>query len=257
MNLTDYAKAQSLSARLAKITPSKKKVISPIQIKPKTLSQQIAEITKHKQAPKPIIVEKRVYMGKPGDKGEKGDRGEKGKDGHDGKNGIDGKTPIKGTDYFNPEEIEAIKKELLANIPEVKDGKTPEINNDFVKEIVQRMHSLPEKDKLEVSKGIRNASSFIYGGNKYQVSELMHGGGYSNGNGGVGTWYNVSGTIDGVNDTFTIPVSPTSDIILNLSGQIQVNTKWYVLSGNTITYQAGYIPADGISEDEHKAFVIS
>jgi len=76
------------------------------------------------------------------------------------------------------------------------------------------------------------------------------------GGGGTGTWYAVSGTIDGVNPTFTLPVTPTSDFVLVLGGQTQILTKWYTVSGNTITYQAGYIPI-GIPTDEHMAFVIT
>lgn len=68
--------------------------------------------------------------------------------------------------------IEPLISKIAADIqiPEV------EITPDIVKKIVQMMHTLPENDKLEVSKGIRNASSFIYGGTKYGTHELMHGG---------------------------------------------------------------------------------
>lgn len=76
------------------------------------------------------------------------------------------------------------------------------------------------------------------------------------GGGGTGTWYAVTGTIDGVNATFTIPVSPTDDILLVLGGQTQIKTKWYTISGSTITYQSGYIPI-GVPINEHMAFVIS
>ena len=77
------------------------------------------------------------------------------------------------------------------------------------------------------------------------------------GGGGTLTWYDVSGTIDGINDTFTIPVSPASGIILNLGGQLQVDTEWYTVSGSTITYQSGFIPANGIPSNQHKAGVIT
>lgn len=74
--------------------------------------------------------------------------------------------------------------------------------------------------------------------------------------GGTGTWYSVSGTIDGTNPTFTLPVTPASDFVLVLGGQTQIKGKWYTVSTNTITYQAGYIPI-GVPTDEHKALVIS
>lgn len=78
----------------------------------------------------------------------------------------------------------------------------------------------------------------------------------SSSGGGTGTWYAVSGTIDGVNATFTLPVTPASDFLLILGGQTQIKTKWYTVSGSTITYQAGFIPI-GVPANEHMAFVIS
>lgn len=79
--------------------------------------------------------------------------------------------PTKGTDYFTPEEVERFKTEILARV-RGENLITPEV----AKELVKMMHALPEVDKLEVSKGIRNASSFIYKGTKYGVEEMMHGG---------------------------------------------------------------------------------
>ena len=79
----------------------------------------------------------------------------------------------------------------------------------------------------------------------------------SGGMGGTLTWYDVTGTINGVNASFTIPVSPASGIILNLAGQTQVDTVWYTVSGSTITYNPGFIPANGLSSTAHKAGVIS
>lgn len=72
--------------------------------------------------------------------------------------------------------------ELLALIePLVKtytaEPQEPKITPEIVKEIVQMMHALPENDKLEVSKGIRNSNSFIFGKTKYKIEELMHGAG--------------------------------------------------------------------------------
>lgn len=78
----------------------------------------------------------------------------------------------------------------------------------------------------------------------------------SSGGSGTGTWYAVSGTINGSNPTFTLPVTPSSDFVLVLGGQTQIPTKWYTVSGSTITYQAGYIPI-GVPSNEHYAFVIS
>lgn len=73
--------------------------------------------------------------------------------------------------------------------------------------------------------------------------------------GGTGTWYDVTGTINGSNVTFTIPVSPTSDILLFLNRQPQMETTDFTLSGSTVTYTAA--PDASLSGTPHKAFVIS
>lgn len=77
----------------------------------------------------------------------------------------------------------------------------------------------------------------------------------SGGSGGRGTWYDVTGTIDGVNKTFTIAVSPSSDILLFLARQPQMKTDDFTLSGSTITYVIA--PDASLSGFPHKAFVIS
>lgn len=75
------------------------------------------------------------------------------------------------------------------------------------------------------------------------------------GGGGQLTWYDVTGTIDGNNTTFTIPVSPASGIILYLARQPQMDTLDYSVSGSTITYT--YAPDASFSGGPHKAGVIS
>lgn len=75
------------------------------------------------------------------------------------------------------------------------------------------------------------------------------------GGGGTGTWYDVTGTINGSNVTFTIPVSPTSDILLFLARQPQMKTQDFTLSGSTITMT--YAPDASLSGQPFKAFVIS
>lgn len=75
------------------------------------------------------------------------------------------------------------------------------------------------------------------------------------GGGGVLTWYDVTGTIDGSNKTFTIPVSPGSGIILYLARQPQMDTLDYSVSGSTITMT--YAPDASLSGEAFKAGVIS
>lgn len=73
--------------------------------------------------------------------------------------------------------------------------------------------------------------------------------------GGTGTWYNVSGTVDGANVTFTIAASPTSDIILVLARQVQAKTTDYSVTGSTITMT--YAPDASLSSQPFQAFVVS
>lgn len=81
----------------------------------------------------------------------------------------------------------------------------------------------------------------------------------SAGGGGTGTWYTVSGTIDGVNATFTIPVAVKSDFLLFLARQPQMLTTDFTYSAGggstTITYTTA--PDASLSGQPHQAFVIS
>lgn len=77
----------------------------------------------------------------------------------------------------------------------------------------------------------------------------------TSGSGGTGTWYTVSGAIDGANATFTLAVTPASDFLLLLARQPQVKTTDYTVSGSTITYVAP--PDASLSGQPHVALVIS
>ncbi len=129
-----------------------------------------------------------------------------------------------------------------------------EVTPELVKKVISVMHSLPEKDKLEVSKGIRNAASFIYGGKKYGMHEMMHGGGPTLAAGsnitlttssttgittvaassGALTFLTTPGTINDSNVTFTFVSLP---IALIINGAI------YQQAGGAITwsYLAGTV----------------
>ncbi len=131
--------------------------------------------------------------------------------------------------------------------------KEMEVTPELVKKVISVMHSLPENDKLEVSKGIRNASSFIYNKTKYGMHEMMHGGGptlaagsnitlTSNADGtttvaagsGALTFLTATGTINDVNVTFTFASLPLALII---------NSGIYQQAGGAITwsYLAGTV----------------
>lgn len=86
----------------------------------------------------------------------------------------------------------------------------------------------------------------------------------SGGSGGTGTYYTVSGAIDGVNATFTIPVAVTSDFVLSLARQQQIQdigvTQWdysYSAGGGSTTITYHTAPDASLSGQPHVAFVIS
>ncbi len=237
MNNADYLRAKKLSKQLASFGSASK--VKEVKKTSNSLDflNNLSGFPKKKIKtpyfkPTPVkVLKEKVYLGAPGKKGDKGDSIK----------GDPGYTPIKGLDYFDgktptTEELEAI---MLPHIEKAITGlKQPEakeefsVNEDMVREIIKIMHSLPEQDKLEVSKGIRNAQSFIFNKTKYETSELMHGGG-SSGSGGV-TIITISGTIDDSNVNFTATSEPT---LLNINGGFYQQTGGAI----TWTYLAGAI----------------
>lgn len=86
----------------------------------------------------------------------------------------------------------------------------------------------------------------------------------SSASGGTGTWWKVTGTIDGANVTFSIATAVASDFLLVLARQPQALTvgadTWdysYVAGGGvtTITYVAA--PDASLSGQPHQAFIIT
>lgn len=207
MNSADLKKARDITANLRRLRISPKKN-SPIK-SPLSLDQMMRDLGK----PRIQVVKEPVYLGRPGRDGKDGQsiKGERGPTGPKPVAGIDfqvPKTPIKGIDYLTEEEKEEFIKQVLsrfASIDQKQDEKTAKevVDEEFVKKIVKIMHSLPEKDRLDVQ-GIRNFQSFVFGGTKYKVEELMHGGG--SGSGGA-TLETPSGLVNASNTTFT----PTSE----------------------------------------------
>ncbi len=122
--------------------------------------------------------------------------------------GEDGKTPVRGVDYFTPEDIKALKAELL--------------DPEHITEIIKVMKSLPDSARLEVS-DIRNYQSFIFNKTKYGVHEMMHGGSSS-------TTSSISfetpvGLVDDSNVSFSVTHEPAY-IIVN-GGQYTVGNGLY------------------------------
>src|SRR6185312_4101357 len=54
-----------------------------------------------------------------------------------------------------------------------------------------------------------------------------------------------SGTVDGQNNVFTLPVAPGNGLSLAVNGIVQDPAKMYSLSGATITSNYPYIPSAG------------
>lgn len=81
----------------------------------------------------------------------------------------------------------------------------------------------------------------------------------ASGAGGTGTYYTVSGTIDGANMTFTIPVAVTSDFLLFLARQPQAFTTdfSYVAGAGSTTITLTYAPDASLSGQPFQAYVVS
>ncbi len=77
--------------------------------------------------------------------------------------------------------------------------------------------------------------------------------------GGTGTYYDVSGTIDGNNVTFTIATAVASDFLLFLARQPQALTTdfTYVAGGGTTTITYVVAPDASLNGQPHQAFVIT
>lgn len=79
------------------------------------------------------------------------------------------------------------------------------------------------------------------------------------GTGGTGTYYSVTGTVDGANATFTIAVAVASDFLLFLARQPQMLTTdfTYVAGASTTTITMIAAPDASLSSQPFVAFVIS
>lgn len=77
--------------------------------------------------------------------------------------------------------------------------------------------------------------------------------------GGTGTWYAVSGALNGTNVTFTVATAVGSDFLLFLARQPQMPTTDFTYSAGvsttTITYASA--PDASLSGQPHYAYVVS
>lgn len=122
--------------------------------------------------------------------------------------GVEGPQKI-GKPGVDESQVTNIVREYVDGLPDKKEEFV--ITPEMVKSIVQMMHKLPEMDKLEVSKGIRNANSFIFNKTRYDTAELMHGGGSSSSSSGF--QQPTSGAVNGINQVFTWATAPSVIVV--------------------------------------------
>lgn len=158
--------------------------------------------------------------------------------------GEPGKTPVKGVDYMTPDEIGGIKQEITPvkgqdyftneDVANFKKAVTPVKGTDYndgenptPAQFLEVVKGLKGQDaasfsqiigsKIDISH-VRNAGSFIFNGQKYDTSELMHGGGSGGGGGGgtvktisISTAHGLTGSSNGdsVNPTITLATTVT------------------------------------------------
>lgn len=141
--------------------------------------------------------------------------------------------------------LSAIIEPLVAHHVATIEKPTVEVTPELVKQIIAVMHSLPETDKLEVSKGLRNAASFLYGGTKYGMHEMMHGG--SSTSTTITSVFNE--VVSGSGTSWTLGIAPaTGDERIYVNGQRLTPTVDYTITGAHITtllsWVAGTMLAD-------------
>ena len=167
-----------------------------------------------------------------GDKGDPGYTPIKGKDYFDG---MHGKTPKAGVDFFirdgidaNPEDVVPL---VLAKIPKAK-----EVKLDTPDEVVQKVNSAKEKVAQSSIAGLTEMLEKI----KKAIRQSSFGS--VSGGGGV-TVTTPTGTVNGVNTTFTSSRKPK---YLVVDGVAKFETTHYTFSSPTITITDGSPPVQYI-----------
>ncbi len=123
-----------------------------------------------------------------------------------------------------------------------------EITPEMVKKVIAIMHSLPEADKLEVSKGIRNANSFIFGGTSYKFHEMLHGAGATS-----DTDTQVYGeVVAGSGTAWTLANPPTTGTLrVFVNGQRLTETVDYSISTSNITTVLSWVSGTMLADYNH------
>lgn len=143
-----------------------------------------------------------------------GEQGIPGTNGKDGRNGINGTSP----------DVDKLVKTILAKIPKAKDGVSPKIE-DVVKQTITAINNNPDQEFVTVK----------------QLTEFLRRGGFRGGAGsGSSTTQavysdTVAGTIDGVNQTFTVSTNINTAFSLYLANSVYQPVVDFTTSGTTIT----------------------
>lgn len=135
-----------------------------------------------------------------------------------------------------------LKREIIT---ELQEGKDFQLTPEMVRDIVKMMKQLPETDRLEVQ-DIRNHQAFLFGGTKYGMHEMMHGGANAS---TTTTIYNE--VVSGSGTSWTLAHTPTvGSVALYGNGQRLTEGAGndYTISGASITttnsFTSGTILAD-------------
>lgn len=128
--------------------------------------------------------------------------------------GRDGYTPQKGIDYRDgtdapPVDEQKIVDTVLSKIPPPIPGKNADpVDEDVLIESI--IKEIKKKKLIDIS-DIKNSGQFMYKGTKYNIYELMHGGGSSTSS--ITYSVDLSAQCNGSNKVFTVPTN-TSFILL-------------------------------------------
>lgn len=195
-------------------------------------------------------------QGEQGEKGDQGPQGVQGMQGIPGRNGVDGETP----------NIDKALKEAFSKIPktEVVDTKA------IIKQALDAFKETYKEDGLKLTaiekRLIRlggGGASFLTQLQDVSLSSPTNGQvlkynsttqKWENGAGGTGTYTFIdnltpTGTINGVNGTFTVPNNPGTSLHLYLNGQRLINLVDYTISSTTITMTTIPFPGDVLIVD--------
>lgn len=154
-------------------------------------------------------------------------------------------------------QLGSIKSELLAEIGVlraesiIREANNLVISDELIKEFIQRLKTLPENEKLDVT-DIRNFQSFIYKGHRYGIEELMHGGGGGTGNAGLTTF--VDGTLEGLLTQLNFAAGSNMTLTYSIVGGVPTIT--FSSTGGSTTAPLAVVDLSPQANGVNKTFII-